>query len=107
MTDEETGFEVTLRPALAKEQSLITRLVLENNLNPFGLDWQSFTVAADKDNRFIGCGQIKKHGNAEHQQAATSTGWQAVACTEATEAAEAARSGIAAVLEHGRSGRVI
>ena len=57
--------DVTLRPALAAEQSRITQLILQKNLNPFGLDWESFTVAANRENQLVGCGQIKRHGEVE------------------------------------------
>ena len=56
---------VTLRPALAEEQLMIGRLILENNLNPFGMSWKNFTVAADEENKLLGFGQIKKHDGVE------------------------------------------
>ena len=57
--------DITLRPALAAELPRITQLILKNNLNPLGLDWQSFTVAANQENQLVGCGQIKKHAGLE------------------------------------------
>ena len=57
--------DVTLRPALAADHSLIRKLILQNNLNPLGLEWESFTVAADEQNQLVGCGQIKRHGEVE------------------------------------------
>jgi len=59
------GTRIGLRPARAGEQSTIYGLVLQNNLNPFGVDWRNFTVAVDDDDRLVGCGQIKQHGDVE------------------------------------------
>jgi N-acetylglutamate synthase-like GNAT family acetyltransferase len=56
---------MTLRSALPQEQMLIGRLILENNLNPFGMNWKNFIVAADEKNQLLGFGQIKKHGGVE------------------------------------------
>ena len=56
---------ITLRAVIASDRPLIRRLILQNNLNPWGLEWQSFIVAADGDNKFVGCGQIKRHGDLE------------------------------------------
>ncbi len=56
---------ITLRPAIAAEHQLIRKLILQNNLNPFGLKWESFIVAADEENQFVGCGQIKRHDDVE------------------------------------------
>lgn len=55
--------KVTLRPARASDQSAIRRLIKEGNINPFGLDWRRFVVAVDQEQRVIGCGQLKPHGN--------------------------------------------
>ena len=56
---------ITLRPVIAAEHQLIRKLILQNNLNPFGLKWESFIVAADEKNKFVGCGQIKRHDDVE------------------------------------------
>ncbi len=56
---------ITLRPVIAAEHQLIRKLILQNNLNPFGLKWESFIVAADEENQFVGCGQIKRHDDVE------------------------------------------
>ena len=56
---------ITLRPAIAADQAVIIRLVIQNNLNPLGLSWQNFIVAVDKEDQFLGCGQIKNHGDIE------------------------------------------
>jgi N-acetylglutamate synthase-like GNAT family acetyltransferase len=56
---------ITLRPPGANEHLLIRQMIARNNLNPFGLAWENFTVAADQDDKLIGCGQIKHHGELE------------------------------------------
>ena len=56
---------ITLRAVIAADRPLIRRLIFQNNLNPWGLEWQSFIVAADDDNQLVGCGQIKRHGDLE------------------------------------------
>ncbi|MFT5208699.1 MAG: amino-acid N-acetyltransferase [Flavobacterium sp.] len=61
----ESGEQITLRPAVAGEQLPIYKLVLQNNLNPFGLSWQNFIVAVNKQNQLMGCGQIKQHDGIE------------------------------------------
>ena len=57
--------EITLRPPRVDEHLLIRRMIASNNLNPFGLAWDNFIVAADEQDRLIGCGQIKRHGELE------------------------------------------
>ena len=56
---------VSLRPTRPGEQLQIRRLIAKNNLNPFGLIWDNFIVAADQQDTLIGCGQIKSHGELE------------------------------------------
>jgi N-acetylglutamate synthase-like GNAT family acetyltransferase len=54
---------ISLRPAVAADQRSITKLIMQNQLNGFGIGWQNFTVAVDDSNQFVGCGQIKQHGD--------------------------------------------
>jgi N-acetylglutamate synthase-like GNAT family acetyltransferase len=54
---------IILRSPKPTEYLVIRSLIAKNNLNPFGLDWDSFIVAADEDNKLVGCGQIKCHDN--------------------------------------------
>lgn len=56
---------ITLRPAIASDRSLIWKLVLQNNLNIWDLRWQNFLVAVGDEDQFVGCGQIKRHGDTE------------------------------------------
>lgn len=60
-----TKTDIRIRSALPEEQLLIGRLILENNLNPFGMSWKNFIVAADEENQLLGFGQIKKHNGVE------------------------------------------
>ena len=56
---------ITLRPASAADLPRIRRLILQNNLNIFGLRWERFTVAVDAAEQFVGCGQIRHHGDVD------------------------------------------
>ena len=56
---------ITLRPAIASDRPLIWKLILQNNLNIWGLRWENFIVAVDEEDQFVGCGQIKRHGSVE------------------------------------------
>ena len=56
---------ITLRPAIASDRSMIWKLVVQNNLNVWDLRWKNFLVAVDNEDRFVGCGQVKRHGNTE------------------------------------------
>lgn len=53
--------QFALRHARADEQRTIIRLVRAAHLNPIGLDWHNFVVAADAEDSILGCGQIKTH----------------------------------------------
>jgi len=59
----EPSSAVTLRPASVADQPTITRLILRNGLNIWGTNWDGFTVAVDDNDRCVGCGQIKRHGD--------------------------------------------
>lgn len=56
---------ITLRPAIAGDRALIWKAVLGNNLNLWDLRWKNFLVAVDDEDQFVGCGQIKRHGDVE------------------------------------------
>jgi len=53
---------VELRPARAADRGVIWAMVLQEQLNPLGLDWRRFLLAVDQDGAVIGCVQIKAHG---------------------------------------------
>ena len=52
---------VTLRPATAVDFPAIRKLIWQVGINPTGLDWRRFLLAADEKGRLLGCGQIKPH----------------------------------------------
>ena len=51
-----------LRPAQESEFAIIKDLIHLTGINPMGLDWKRFTVAANKQEQVMGIGQIKPHG---------------------------------------------
>jgi N-acetylglutamate synthase-like GNAT family acetyltransferase len=51
-----------IRPALESESTQIKELINLVGINPTGLDWQRFVVAANEKGQVIACGQIKPHG---------------------------------------------
>jgi N-acetylglutamate synthase-like GNAT family acetyltransferase len=55
--------EFALFPALESDFPAIKALIHETGINPIGLDWRRFTVAKTSDGTFIGCGQLKPHGD--------------------------------------------
>lgn len=52
----------TLRPARESESARIRELIHLTGINPIGLDWKRFIVAANDRDEMIGCGQLKPHG---------------------------------------------
>ncbi len=52
----------TLRPARESESSQIKDLIQLVGINPMGLDWKRFIVAANDRDEMIGIGQLKPHG---------------------------------------------
>ena len=51
---------ITLRLATAADAEPIRALIQRVQINPFGLQWQRFTIA-EEDGRFVGCVQVKPH----------------------------------------------
>jgi amino-acid N-acetyltransferase len=51
----------SLRPAEAGDLASIRWLVITGRINPTGLDWRRFIVAASGEGEIIGCGQLKSH----------------------------------------------
>jgi N-acetylglutamate synthase-like GNAT family acetyltransferase len=56
-----TGFH--LRSAVEGDFPDIRNLIRLTGINPLGLDWRRFLVAETDGGRFIGCGQLKPHGD--------------------------------------------
>lgn len=53
-----------LTPALETDFPAIKALIHETGINPMSLDWQRFRVAKTvAGDQFIGCGQLKPHGD--------------------------------------------
>lgn len=67
-----------LRPATQADQKAIKALIREAGINPMGLDWRRFLVAEDETGQFIGCGQVKPHGDGTRELAsiAVKKGWR-------------------------------
>lgn len=55
--------DIIIRPARREEARAIRQLIHEVNINPTGLDWRRFLVAVTPGDEFLGCGQIKPHGD--------------------------------------------
>lgn len=53
----------TIRHALETDAPQITALIHLVGINPTGLDWKRFIVAATADGELVGCGQVKPHGS--------------------------------------------
>ncbi len=67
-----------IRKATARDASSIRALIYRVEINPFGLDWRRFLVAVDEEDRVIGSGQIKPHGDGTRELAsiAVQPEWQ-------------------------------
>src|SRR5512140_2419843 len=52
----------TIRRARETDAARIYDLIHVVGINPMGLDWKRFVVAADDRDEMIGCGQLKPHG---------------------------------------------
>ena len=53
----------TLRPARFRDFRSIRRLIWRVRINIFGLDWRRFVVVESAEGEFVGCGQLKPHGD--------------------------------------------
>jgi N-acetylglutamate synthase-like GNAT family acetyltransferase len=63
-----------LTPAVEADFSAIKRLVFETGINPMSLKWERFYVAkSTADHIFIGCGQLKPHGDGTVELASIAT----------------------------------
>jgi GNAT superfamily N-acetyltransferase len=61
--------EIRLRPACAEDQKTIRRIIHNARINPLSLDWHHFILAVDKNDRILGTGQIKTHGDGTRELA--------------------------------------
>ena len=60
---------IQFRRALAEDSRAIVQMVRGERLNPMGLDWRRFLLAAAADGTLIGCVQIKPHGDGTRELA--------------------------------------
>jgi N-acetylglutamate synthase-like GNAT family acetyltransferase len=65
--------DFSLRPAREADFESIRRLIRQEQLNPFGLDWRRFLLAIDAREKMIGCGQIKQHRDGSYELASIAT----------------------------------
>jgi N-acetylglutamate synthase-like GNAT family acetyltransferase len=70
--------EIAFVPALESDFPAIKALIYETGINPISLDWHRFTVAKTPDGQFIGCGQLKPHGDGTVELASIAVvpGWR-------------------------------
>ncbi len=59
----------SLRRATQQDSRAIRVLIWKVGINPLALDWRRFIVAVDDQNRLLGCGQIKPHGDGSRELA--------------------------------------
>ena len=73
-----SGDLFSLRMANQTDQTDIKALIRAVHINPTRLDWHRFVVAADSDDRLIGCGQVKPHtdGSRELSSVAVAESWR-------------------------------
>lgn len=64
-----TSEQCALRPARREDESTIKRMVRGAQLNPFGLNWERFTVAVHAEQVIVGCIQLKLHGDGSRELA--------------------------------------
>lgn len=68
MTEINLTSDICLRPAAAVDQSRITAIIRDANINPFSLKWERFLLAED-NHQIVGTGQIKLHGDGSFELA--------------------------------------
>lgn len=69
---------MTIRPARATDQPIITRIIHDAGINPMSLEWHRFLVAEDDTapedfakpfGSIVGIGQVKQHGDGSRELA--------------------------------------
>ena len=67
-----------IRPAIREDEPAIHSLVRSTLINPFGIHWSRFLIAVDKEDRLVGCGQVKVHrdGSRELASIAVDPAWR-------------------------------
>ncbi|MFN2139626.1 MAG: GNAT family N-acetyltransferase [Candidatus Promineifilaceae bacterium] len=68
----------TIRTAIESDQPVIKDLIHEAGINPLGLHWSRFLVAANQEGTVVGCGQVKPHrdGSRELASLAVARDWR-------------------------------
>ena len=56
--------EFSISRAKKEDAMKIRKLIYEESLHPFGLDWRNFLVVK-KNDEIIACGQLRSHGNVD------------------------------------------
>jgi N-acetylglutamate synthase-like GNAT family acetyltransferase len=59
---------IVIRPAVARDDQIIKRIVRSARINPMDLNWRRFLVAED-DGQIIGVGQIRQHRDGSRELA--------------------------------------
>lgn len=55
--------DLTYRPATQSDSAAIHALICRVRINPLGLNWRRFIVAADAAGALAACGQVKPHAD--------------------------------------------
>jgi N-acetylglutamate synthase-like GNAT family acetyltransferase len=61
--------DLLIRPATRGDQPAIRSLIHAVGINPIGLSWRRFYVVDSENGDFLGCGQIKIHGDGSKELA--------------------------------------
>jgi N-acetylglutamate synthase-like GNAT family acetyltransferase len=65
--------DITIRPAVRRDDRSIRAMVRREHLNPLGVDWRNFFVAVDSGGRIVGIGAVKTHGDGSRELASIAT----------------------------------
>jgi N-acetylglutamate synthase-like GNAT family acetyltransferase len=60
---------ISLRPAAAADEPAIRAIIRSEGLNPLSLHWRNFLLAVDADERIVGIGAVKQHGDGSRELA--------------------------------------
>lgn len=61
--------DYTLRPATKADAARIRQIISLVQINPISLNWRRFILATDREDRIIGCGQLKPHADGSQELA--------------------------------------
>ena len=84
--------EYVVRRATRNDLPAVRALIHTVHINPTGLDWSRFLVAAGPEGNLIGCGQIKPHADGSRELAS-------IAVQEQARGQSVARAVIEALLD--------